>query len=317
MRTVLSTDEIQSRNKFKPWCELLRERYFPLEGIQYEEASFIASLKEYHIGNMPLRKLYQTPAQYSLPSKELIRNKVRDDFIIIRLRKGGVAHTVQHDRLAIQKTGDIVVSELKPMTLSYKETGSEYAFPIERSKIEKLLGPAKIFSALTLNAEHGSTSLVNKYFAELLRVQSRLSDEAVSRMSSIGVDLIIASIADRLARETPKSLQGTVVVQRAKSFIEDNIGDTTLDATKLAAAVGISLRRLQELFQKQERNISEWIWERRLDTAAARLLDKNYSHIQIGNLAYGCGFTSQQHFSRRFKQHFGMTPREYRYNTKV
>jgi AraC family transcriptional activator of tynA and feaB len=29
-------------------------------------------------------------------------------------------------------------------------------------------------------------------------------------------------------------------------------------------------------------------------------------------LAYGCGFTSQAHFSRRFKDRHGLTPREYR-----
>jgi AraC-like DNA-binding protein len=29
-------------------------------------------------------------------------------------------------------------------------------------------------------------------------------------------------------------------------------------------------------------------------------------------LAYGCGFSSQAHFARRFKDRHGMSPRDYR-----
>jgi AraC-like DNA-binding protein len=34
--------------------------------------------------------------------------------------------------------------------------------------------------------------------------------------------------------------------------------------------------------------------------------------VPIGTLAYDCGFTTQAHFSRRFKDRYGVTPREYR-----
>ncbi|MCL1753622.1 hypothetical protein L3X18_23320, partial [Vibrio parahaemolyticus] len=86
-------------------------------------------------------------------------------------------------------------------------------------------------------------------------------------MSSIGVDLLVASIAERLAQDTPRNLAGTVIVQRAKAYIEANLGDPTLDPSQLAISMGVSLRRLQQLFQEQNRNISDWIWKRRLETA--------------------------------------------------
>ena len=66
--------------------------------------------------------------------------------------------------------------------------------------------------------------------------------------------------------------------------------------------MGISLRYLQELFHAQDRNIPDWIWRRRLEVAVQRLADPGFAHVAIGALAYGCGFSKQSHFCRRFKE---------------
>jgi AraC-like DNA-binding protein len=136
-------------------------------------------------------------------------------------------------------------------------------------------------------------------------------------MSRIGVDLVIASFAERMAQDLPRDLYGTVVVQRAKHYIEANLRDPTLDPRQLAAAMGISLRRLQELFHREGQHISDWIWERRLKTAELRLKDPTCSHLAIAMIAYDCGFANPAHFSRRFKDRFGLTPREFRHAATV
>ncbi|MBL7406505.1 helix-turn-helix domain-containing protein, partial [Escherichia coli] len=77
-----------------------------------------------------------------------------------------------------------------------------------------------------------------------------------------------------------------------------HLHDPTLDPPRLAAAAGVSLRRLQALFRAQDRHIADWIWHRRLEAAAQRLADPGCLHMPLGTLAYGCGFLSQSHFSR-------------------
>lgn len=94
-------------------------------------------------------------------------------------------------------------------------------------------------------------------------------------------------------------------------------GDPNLDPAAVAAGIGVSLRRLQEVFQGRERCVSEWIWDRRLDSAAKRLADPACAHIPIGTLAYDCGFSNQAHFSRRFRAQFGRSPSEFRRESLV
>jgi AraC-like DNA-binding protein len=47
----------------------------------------------------------------------------------------------------------------------------------------------------------------------------------------------------------------------------------------------------------------------RLHLAARRLVDSGSPVSEIG---YGVGFTSPAHFTARFRERFGMTPRAYR-----
>ncbi|APT32636.1 hypothetical protein MCBMB27_03345 [Methylobacterium phyllosphaerae] len=57
-------------------------------------------------------------------------------------------------------------------------------------------------------------------FSELIRVRDRLGAAAAARMTEIGIDLIIAGLSERLAREVPQPVNGSVVVQRAKAHLE-------------------------------------------------------------------------------------------------
>jgi AraC family transcriptional regulator len=53
----------------------------------------------------------------------------------------------------------------------------------------------------------------------------------------------------------------------------------------------------------------EWVWEQRCRTAADHLRDTG---LGIQEIAYGCGFPTPQHFSRRFRKHSGVSPTAYR-----
>lgn len=65
-------------------------------------------------------------------------------------------------------------------------------------------------------------------------------------------------------------------------------------------------RRFRQLFN---RTFSDYARTYRLRLAARRLVA---SGAPISEIAYGVGFSSHAHFSARFHERFGMTPREYR-----
>lgn len=242
----------------------------------------------------------------------LVRRHGQENALGIFLRLAGVAKTGQSDKTSVQRPGDLMVLDSSPAAQEYSSGSQMLTLHLPRERLESFLGPAHLYSGLTIGSDLGSTALATGFLTELMQVSRNLTPDGAERMASIGIDLIVASLAERMAQEVPRSVHGNATVQRAKAYVEANLGDPGLDPPLLAAAVGVSLRRLQELFHERGRHISNYIWGRRLETAAKRLSDPASAHLSIGMLAYGCGFSSQAHFARRFKDRYDLSPRDYR-----
>jgi len=58
---------------------------------------------------------------------------------------------------------------------------------------------------------------------------------------------------------------------------------------------------------------AKWVMKKRLNLAAELLQNTSLS---IGDVTYECGFENQTHFSRVFKEKFGMSPLQFRMNLK-
>lgn len=309
MDLVFSTAGHHPRNKFKFWREMLVDRFGAVDQKRVDDQPFEGAIEIARIGSLAITRVTQGSVRHE---RQSLKSRRASDTLMVALKLSGVSKSVQGDRSAIQRAGDLVVLNDRPTLLETSGAGQSLMLELPRMRLESVLGPSSLYTSLTVGADLASTALTLTFFKDLLRVHRDLSPDAAERMAAIGVDLIVASVAERVAQEVPRPLHGSVVVQRAKAHVEANLHDTHLAPPQLAAAMGVSLRRLQELFQERGQPISDWIWERRLAAAAKRLADPAALHLPIGHLAYDCGFTSQAHFSRRFKDCHGLSPREYR-----
>ena len=311
MQPVFSTAGLPARSRFQAWREVLFERLVPIEIERLDDTPFEGQMEVAGLGGLNLSRLSQGALRCET-TPQAVRNHDRSAMAVVLFKVAGASTAEQDGRSSIQRPGDIVVLNHRPSVMTTSAGSQSVFLEIPRDRLEGVLGPTRLYTALTLGADVGSAALTTTFFKQLLQVGRTLQPDSAERMASIGIDLIVASIAERLAQEAPRPVHGTVVVQRAKAHVEVHLSDPDLDPPQLAAAVGVSLRRLQELFHERGRHISDYIWERRLDAAAKRLADPACAHLSIGMLAYGCGFTSQAHFARRFKDRHGLTPRDHR-----
>ena len=283
----------------------------PLEITEVGSRPFEGRIEAARVGTLTINRITTTGIRTDLTPAAIRRTQIGDTVSVGLQLAGGMTFT-QSDREAVLGAGDLVVLDRRQSSLLSREGGQGLFIEVPQERLERVIGPAKLYSRIRIPAEQGTTQLASRFFEQLLQVHRRMEPGLAERMSSIGVDLLVASIAERSAQEISGSVHGNVVVQRAKAQIEDTLHDPELSTGDLALAVGVSLRRLQELFHERGQNISDYIWERRLAVAARRLQESHMAQIPIGLVAYACGFSSQAHFSRRFKERYGVTPRDYR-----
>ncbi len=106
----------------------------------------------------------------------------------------------------------------------------------------------------------------------------------------------------RLGTSQPKLIEAVSIME---SNIEEPIG---LD--ELARHVGVSRRQLERLFQKHLNCVpTRYYLELRLARARQLLLQTS---ISIVDVAFACGFVSAPHFSKCYRDYYGIPPREER-----
>jgi transcriptional regulator GlxA family with amidase domain len=160
-------------------------------------------------------------------------------------------------------------------------------YEIDRSRMSCGGGAAALDMMLNLVALEQSVDLAISISSQLLHDQVRTPYDH-QRMSE----------KLRLGRTSPQ-------LAAAISLMEENI-DSPLPITAVASKVGLVQRQLERLFRQHcSKTPHGYSRELRLQRARALLLP---SALSILNIALATGFSSQPHFTDRYRKRFGLTP---------
>lgn len=167
-------------------------------------------------------------------------------------------------------------------------------------------------SALHRAGESPLAPLFFQHVSELTRLAEHTTAETAVSLRTATLALaraVIASVSndEDLGRESA----GDVLLLRAKAFIRENLADPDLSAASIAAANHVSVRLLYTTFARANLRLEQWIIEQRLVRAHDALAGVAGRGTTVSDVAFRCGFSSSSHFTRRFKEAFGMSPREW------
>ena len=210
-------------------------------------------------------------------------------------------------------SGGIVLADIaKPYYCTHPEGMDVIDVFVPRGQLERAFAPIRHAVGLTIEPQQSSHPILSSFLRSLQQHASALSVRETERLSSIAVDLIVASFAERMGLQPSQQMSRAAILWRAQAYIANRIGQVGLDMTEVATALKISIRRLYQIASEENVSLMDWMWERRLNDARGMLADPARQTVQIGLIAYQCGFVDQAHFSRRFKARFGVSPKEFR-----
>jgi transcriptional regulator GlxA family with amidase domain len=145
------------------------------------------------------------------------------------------------------------------------------------------------------------------------------ADMMLHRIAAVHGDALAARIGEQMLHDTirPGTLRQHAVLQpprvperqelqAAIETMRETI-ETPLDLAKLAETLGQSRRNIERLFRKHL-NCSPARYYLGLRLARARQL-LSQTRMPVVEVALSCGFVSAAHFSKRYRDHFGVAPR--------
>jgi AraC-like DNA-binding protein len=205
--------------------------------------------------------------------------------------------------------GDICLLDLARPLESRTGEVTSLCLLIPRPRLDALL-PAGNRHGLMPRGAAGA--LLREYLRALMPRLPALTATEAPEVEQATLHLIAAALAPSSAvgpaTDSPAVAAG--LLSTARERIEARLGDSTFSPDHLAAELGLSRASLYRLFAPVG-GVGAFIQGRRLARVRSRLADPRPLH-RLADIAFGCGFASESHFSRAFRARFGQTPREAR-----
>ena len=117
--------------------------------------------------------------------------------------------------------------------------------------------------------------------------------------------------SQEIALSRPPESQREMHLERVRRYIAQHLTDPDLTPTRVAEANRISLRYLHWLFEGIGTSVAQCIIRERLQRCRQELGSPATNRRKVADIALAAGFNDVTHFSRRFKQEFGVSPRAF------
>jgi AraC-like DNA-binding protein len=226
------------------------------------------------------------------------------------LQLGGATFMRQNGRSGELQPGELcVIDSASPFELEVSGLSSHFmVLQMPRHAVLSRHPYLERRTAEAFDPQETGTALLRGLLLNLLESLDALAHDQRGAVLGAVIQLLGAPRAD------PPSPSGAGWrVRAALAFIDSELADPGLDAARIAAAQGISRRRLDEIMVTEiGAPLTAQIWLRRLEQAASDLLEPRLAAHTVTQIAFAAGFEDAAHFTRAFKRRYGCTPSEWR-----
>lgn len=230
-----------------------------------------------------------------------------EDFFKVNFNLAGTARLEQDGRQTLLNPGDwVVYDNTRPYRLSFGDDYQQLVVLVPRKNfLAKLPG----IHRLTVEGQQTNSGLGRTAWEYLMA--SSLTGISSVTTADIVTDLLLGSLLEDKTSDTKFVLSAAARLVLIKRFIHHHLGDPNLNVDMICSQMYISRRMLHHLFTMDEITVGNYIWRCRLEKTRLELAAPQTRHLTTAEIGYRWGFTSNAHFSRRFKQAFGQSPTSY------
>jgi AraC-like DNA-binding protein len=232
-----------------------------------------------------------------------------EECLFVKLVKAGSMIIEQGGHIQRFQAGKIVLVD---STKLYRQHFAEYtqliALRIPKSTLNERGFRLDLRGLVEPDVATPDVGAVGDLIFSMARQAGATSTRMRRRQGEHLLDLIDTLVDDPSALLRARS--GDATLFRAKRFIAQNLRNADLTATLIASEVSASEAHLNRLFRTEGVSLMRYVWSCRLELALRLLKGCTGSQVQIQEIAYRCGFSTSAHFSRAFKNRYGISPRD-------
>lgn len=312
-----STASVSEKEQFECWRDLVCDEFIQLNCETSKQGSFHGTISGNKLEKLQITEVSSDP-QLVIRSKQQISKSTEREFLLsLQLEEEGSVN--QDGRVAKLGPGDFALYDsTRYYELHFEKTFRQLVLQIPyESLAERFLNPENI-TAKPVSAKTGIGSLTSQFIQSTAARLDHLSLQDKRVVTEHIIDMIVLSMGSMSTlRDTDgQSIARTAMLERIKQYIEVNIRNPHLTPTLIARQHQISDRYQRMLFASIGTTVTKYILNRRLELCKEGLQDSAYNQYNLTQLAYSYGFNDAAYFSRKFKEIYGISPKDFRHMNK-
>ena len=307
--TELSTDDVRPQERLDYWREMVLRMFADVEITSRVDEGFHGHMRTRFVDGV--RFTVVDAASQGVARRHPEAREHYEDCYFAVLMLSGSQWLEQDGRQVLLRPGDFAFYDgARPHSLTFSRHWGELILNIPRPLLDHELGGAGRLTATRVGCDRGAGALLRGHLAGLAQELGVLDRHDLSCLSRSTLGLIAAAMAHAGGRAEVRGRDQTLI--RAKALVERSLDDPGLDASRIAAALGVSARYLNKLFEAEHTSLMRFVLARRLARCRDDLLDPACGALSVSDIALRWGFNDLSHFSRAFRARFGESPRECR-----
>jgi len=239
-----------------------------------------------------------------------LNSESRACIVITQLK--GIRRYRQDSKVAILKRGDTtLIDSGRPWSSDCQGDCARLYLRVPYFLMEGRLGLNPIPIAQRISGTSGLGTILYGLSTSLFRqAEDFSSEEGTAALEAYF--RILRACAGGQGNGSAKQRRPDTLWASMATYIEAHLPETDLGPAKIASAMGVSLRHVHRVFSSRGCSVADWIRERRLRQCRNDLSNCQLRQKSITEIAFFWGFNDSAHFSRAFKNQFGICPRAFR-----
>jgi AraC family transcriptional regulator, positive regulator of tynA and feaB len=235
------------------------------------------------------------------------------DPLFVCLLLSGEGEVNQDGRSTLVHAGEYAFYDAtRPFNVAIADAFDVLLVCFSNGAVIREVGSTEVITAQTYGVNSVLTAMVAKYLRRLAETMPELSETIFARLAETAVSLLAIGAIETAKPPRQNSWTRSTTLKRIKFYSMARLQTPKLSPAKVAAEMGISIRYLHALFRDEGTTFSNWLWAQRLDACRAKICAPDFAQHSIGALAIEFGFSNFSHFSRRFRQAYGISARDLR-----
>lgn len=308
---VVSTSQVASADRLALWGDFVGRHIGHLQSDTFGDRHFDGRLELGDIGGLKLCRIIASRHRVVRTPNQILH----DDrgYVKIVAQIEGAGRFEQNGRQLVLTPGEwSMYDTTRTYIVSNPEPINQLALLLPRDRLTRLGLNLDDAAVRRFSGRHGVGRLVfdllSSAFAELPALAGPTGG---GEFADTIANLVRLSVLDQMGVQSEAALRETTR-DRVKAFIHANLEDPMLSLDRVAGAIGCTKRNLHKLFALEDETLNSYIWNCRLERIRQDLANPALLQQSITEIAFAWGFNSSTHFSRSFRDRYGVAPRAYR-----